>query len=111
MDASWLNVDGLYYSYGACEDDQSFPKDPKDAKYDSNNKAVTLTSYAAYTAKSCPYSSQPDGSEYTGNNDALGAAEKAVVLSLQPDRLAQKLARLVPTVRHIQLQMSRSRRA
>lgn len=77
VDASWLNVDGLMYSYGACEDDQSFPKDPKDAKYDSNNKAVTLTSYAAYTAKTCPYTLQPDGCECTGNNDALGAAEKA----------------------------------
>ena len=39
-DPSWLNVPGLYYSYGACEDDQSFPKEPKDAKYDKDNKGV-----------------------------------------------------------------------
>ena len=77
VDPSWLNVSGLYYSYGACEDDQSYPKDPKDAKYDKDNKAVTLTSYASYTAKTCPYTLQPDGCECIGDNSALGAAELA----------------------------------
>ena len=35
---------------------------------------MTLVSYAAYTAKTCPFTAQPDGCECTGNNDALGDA-------------------------------------
>ena len=34
----------------ACEDDQSFPKQSPMAVYDDKNLAVTLNSYATYTA-------------------------------------------------------------
>ena len=77
VDESWLKIPGLYYSYGVCEDDQSFPQDPLGAAYDHHNKAVTLTSRASYTAQTCPYTVQPDGCECTGDNYALGADEKA----------------------------------
>ena len=42
-------MDGLYYSYSACEDDQTFPKAFPAAGYDKDNSAVTLNSYATYS--------------------------------------------------------------
>ena len=67
----------MYYSYEACEDDQTFPKDPNSgAGYNSDNKAVTMQSFATYTRETCPYTLQPDGCECLGNNDALGDHEK-----------------------------------
>ena len=77
VNPSWLNVPGLYYSYGACEDDQSFPQDPLGAGYDGLNSAVSLESYASFTHATCPYTVEPDGCECLGNNDALGDEEKA----------------------------------
>ena len=76
VDPSWLDIEGLWYSYGVCESDQSFPQDPKGSPYDHTNHAVTLTSTAAYTESTCPYKVQPTGCECTGNNNALGYDEK-----------------------------------
>jgi len=73
---SWLNIDGLYYSYQACEDSISFPKAKIQDVYDAENAAVTLTSYAAYTQDTCPYKVQPTGCECIGSNDALGQYER-----------------------------------
>ena len=42
-------MDGLYYSYSACEDDQTFPKAFPAAGYDKDNSAVILNSYATYS--------------------------------------------------------------
>jgi len=63
---SWLNVPGLYYSYDACQDDQSFPE------------AMSYTvakngSYAHYTAATCPFKAMATGCECTGDNTNLGA--------------------------------------
>lgn len=77
MAKSWLNIPGLYYSYGACEDDQTFPKADEGDLYDEKNTMVTLSSYAAYTKDTCPYRVQPTGCECIGSNDALGEYEKA----------------------------------
>jgi len=76
VNPSWLDIEGLWYSYGVCESDQSFPQDPKGSPYDHTNHAVTLTSTAAYTESTCPYKVQPTGCECTGNNNALGYDEK-----------------------------------
>jgi uncharacterized ParB-like nuclease family protein len=75
---SWLDIPGLYYSYGACEDDQTFPKATKEDLYNEDNDAVTLSSYASYTAETCPYRAQPTGCECIGSNDALGRDQKAM---------------------------------
>lgn len=66
--ASWLNVPGLYYSYDACQDDQTAPA------------AMSYTvakngSYATYTGTSCPFKVMPTGCECTGDNAKLGAEE------------------------------------
>ena len=54
---SWLNVPGLYYSYGACKDDQSGPANmPFDVRF-AYLKADA--SYATYTAATCPYIADP----------------------------------------------------
>jgi hypothetical protein len=51
-----IRIDGLYYSYAVCEDDQSYPKAYSGAPYDPLlNDAVKNKSYAAYTAQTCPY--------------------------------------------------------
>ena len=63
VNPSWLDIEGLWYSYGVCESDQSFPQDPKGSPYDHTNHAVTLTSTAAYTESTCPYKVQPTGCE------------------------------------------------
>ena len=42
-------MDGLYYSYSPCEDDQTFPKAFPAAGYDKDNSAVILNSYATYS--------------------------------------------------------------
>ena len=76
MKKSWLNIDGFYYSYQACEDSISFPKAKIEDVYDAENAAVTLTSYAAYTQDTCPYKVQPTGCECIGSNDALGQYER-----------------------------------
>ena len=55
----------------ACEDDQSFPKQSPMAVYDDKNLAVTLNSYATYTAQTCPYTVEANGCACLGNNDAL----------------------------------------
>ena len=72
VEKSWLGVEGLYYSYSACEDDQSFPKAFPAAGYNKDNSAVTVKSYASYTAKTCPYTVEPHGCECLGDNSILG---------------------------------------
>jgi len=50
---SWLNVEGLYYSYEVCKDDQNGPANvPFDVRY-AYLKADA--SYATYTVATCPY--------------------------------------------------------
>ena len=63
VEKSWLDVDGLLYSYEVCEDDQSFPKASPVSVYDDQNSAVTLNSYATYTAQTCPYTVPAHGCE------------------------------------------------
>ena len=65
---SWLNVPGLYFSYGACQDDQSYPKA-------MSYTAAKNGSYAHYTAATCPFKAMATGCECTGDNTKLGAAE------------------------------------
>jgi hypothetical protein len=77
VEKSWLNIEGLHYSYGACEDSFTFPKAKIDDSYDAENAAVTLTSYATYSKDTCPYKVQPTGCECIGSNDALGDYERA----------------------------------
>ena len=66
VEASWLNVPGLYYSYAACPDDQTFPQA---MSYTTAKNGTT----AQYTAATCPFNSMATGCECTGDNAALGA--------------------------------------
>ena len=56
--------------------------------YDKDNSAVTLTSYATYTAKTCPYTVPAHGCECLGNNDALKYEADGITLLAKNEKSA-----------------------
>ena len=78
VNSSLLNIPGLYYSYGACADDQTYPQN---IDYSLPVSEPANISYAHYTKETCPYNGQGLGSGFgaaKGPRFALGTAEMSV---------------------------------